>query len=626
MTVFFRTILVFIFVVLVLPQDDVSAHSVEDPPEMSYSDFLSKIYRDEVAEITEIRLQGGTVYLTDTTGNKFTTFSPDVPGLLPKLLEKKIIIRAQTEKQYYHTEIFSLVLSLTIFILAWFTLKKIRSRHKKKNEKFGQEKAIKFQKGGKQVTFKDVAGIPEAKEELREIVEFLQKPEKFSRLGANIPKGILFQGPPGTGKTLLARAVAGEAGVPFYSISGSDFVEMFVGVGASRVRDLFSEAKKSAPCIIFIDEIDAVGGHRGAGGGSAGQEERGQTLNALLVEMDGFSSDETIILLAATNRPDILDPALLRSGRFDRQINMLPPDVKGRLKILNVHIKKIPLSQDVELDKIARSTPGFTGAELAALVNEAAIIAGRQGKTSVGTNDFETARDRIMMGIERKGLIISDKDRRTMAFHEAGHAIVARFVPEADPIHKISIIPRGRALGHTLQLPLADRHAYSKEYLHSKIAIFMGGRAAEEICFNQQTTGAEDDLHQAVQIANKMVCRWGMNPVIGAVSYSRDNGGFLGERRAVSSAYSEETARNIDREVKKIIDECYYEATQILEMEKDFLTHLAEMLLVNETLDQEEMEIVHTCIKKKRMEAAKSTEFDNDSCQTRTDGKSASVD
>ena len=606
---FFRTVLVIMFFAFVLVKS-VPVLAVDDrTATMSYSDFLAKLSHNDIDEITEIRLQGGTVYLIDKQGNRFSTFSPDVPDLIPKLLEKNIIIQAQIEKPSYWMGLVSLVMSLAILFIAWFILKKIRNR--KRKSKFGQEKAIKFQKGGQQVTFKDVAGIPEAKDELREIVEFLKKPKKFNRLGAIMPKGILFQGPPGTGKTLLARAVAGEAGVPFYSISGSDFVEMFVGVGASRVRDLFSEAKKNAPCIIFIDEIDAVGGHRGAGGGSAGQEERGQTLNALLVEMDGFSTSETIILLGATNRPDILDPALLRSGRFDRQINILPPDVKGRLKILQVHIKTIKLSRDVELDQIARSTPGFTGAELAALVNEAAIIAGRQGKTSVQTNDFEVARDRIMMGIERMGMIISDKDRKTMAHHEAGHAIVARFVPESDPLHKISIIPRGRAMGHTLLLPLADRHAYSKEFLHSKITIFMGGRAAEEICFNQQTTGAEDDLHQAVGIANKMVCRWGMNPVIGAVSYSRDNGGFLGEQQSMNMAYSEETARNIDREVKKIIDECYNESIQILKREKDFLDHLAEMLLLNETMDHADMEIVHTCIQKRRKEAAKATESDN---------------
>jgi cell division protease FtsH len=394
--------------------------------------------------------------------------------------------------------------------------------------------------------------------------------------------------------------VAGEAGVPFYSISGSDFVEMFVGVGASRVRDLFTEAKKNAPSIIFIDEIDAVGGHRNAGAAN-GQDERGQTLNALLVEMDGFSSDAAVIILGATNRPDFLDPALLRSGRFDRQINILPPDVKGRLEILQVHGQKIKLSKNIKLEQIARSTPGFTGAELAALINEAAIVAVRMGKKSVGTEAFEIAIDRILLGIERKGMIISDKDRKTMAFHEAGHAIIAKFVTETDPILKISIIPRGRALGHTLQLPVSDRHSYSKEFLRSKITIFMGGRAAEEICFNQQTTGAEDDLYQAGQIANKMVCRWGMNPVIGAVSYSRNSEEFLGERDR-TKFYSEETARTIDREVKKIIDECYSEAILMLEREKDFLQHLAETLLVNETLDHEEMEIVYNCIKKKRME------------------------
>ncbi|NOQ47341.1 MAG: ATP-dependent zinc metalloprotease FtsH, partial [Desulfobulbaceae bacterium] len=420
-------------------------------------------------------------------------------------------------------------------------------------------------------------------------------------LGAVIPKGILFQGPPGTGKTLLARAVAGEAGVPFYSISGSDFVERFVGVGASRVRELFREAKKNAPCIIFIDEIDAVGGHRSAEIATGGQDERGQTLNALLVEMDGFSSDAAVILLGATNRPDFLDPALLRSGRFDRQINILPPDVKGRLKILLVHARKIKLSKSVEMEKIARSTPGFTGAELAALVNEAAIIAVRKGRNSVETNHFEIAIDRILLGIERKGMIISDKERKTLAFHEAGHAIVAQFVSETDPVAKISIIPRGRALGHTLQLPLTDRHSYSKEFLRSKITIFMGGRAAEEIYFNQQTTGAEDDLYQAGEIANKMVCRWGMNPVIGAVAYSKSTGRFLGEQNS-TNIYSEETARTIGQEVKKIIDECYAEAIRILTREKDFLAHLADMLLVNETLDQEEMEIVHSCIKKKRLE------------------------
>jgi len=387
--------------------------------------------------------------------------------------------------------------------------------------------------------------------------------------------------------------------VPFYSMSGSDFVEMFVGVGASRVRDLFREAKQNTPCIIFIDEIDAVGGHRAAGGSSSGQDERGQTLNALLVEMDGFASDETIIILAATNRPDILDPALLRPGRFDRQINILPPDVKGRLEILKVHSRRVPLGKDVDLENIARGTPGFTGAELASLVNEAAIIAGRTNKKNIESTDFEVAKDRILMGIERKGMVINDKDRRTMAYHEAGHAVLARFLPETDPLHKISIIPRGRALGHTQQLPMQDRHSYSREYLLSRITILLGGRAAEEVALDQQTTGAEDDFQQAVQIATRMVCRWGMDSEIGPLSYAREEGGFLGEQMA-GGVYSEETARLIDSRVKKLIGECYENAREILTREIDFLRELADMLLLNETLDKEEVEIIFECTARKR--------------------------
>ncbi len=601
MAVFFRTVLVLIVVFILSSTKSVQVNAIENnQPSLSYKEFLDKLNNDDLVEITEIQMKGGTVYLTDKSGNKFTTFSSDVPGLLPKLIEKNIVLQVKTKPTFTPHQIFFQLVPLLLILFAWLTFRNLRKHKKKKNE-FASKKAIKFQKGETSVTFRDVAGIPEAKEELREIVDFLRKPEKFSALGAVIPKGILFQGPPGTGKTLLARAVAGEAGVPFYIISGSDFVEMFVGVGASRVRDLFSEAKKNAPCIIFIDEIDAVGGHRGGELASGGQDERGQTLNALLVEMDGFNSDAAVILLGATNRPDFLDPALLRSGRFDRQINILPPDVKGRLKILLVHTRKIKMENNVEMEEIARSTPGFTGAELAALVNEAAIIAVRNRKKAVGTNDFEMAIDRILLGIERKGMIITDKDRKTMAIHEAGHAIVAMFVPETDPVSKISIIPRGRALGHTLQLPTSDRHSYSKEFLLGKVTIFMGGRGAEELCLHQQTTGAEDDLHQAVEIANNMVCRWGMNQVIGAVSYSHDSGRYLGEQNS-TDVFSEETARKIDGEVKKIIDECYNEATKILKREEDFLLHLAEMLLVNETLDSEEIDIIHTCIKKKRRE------------------------
>jgi len=605
MTVFFRTVLVLIVVFLLSSVKTVQVKAVENnQPLLSYKDFLAKLNNDELAEINEIHMEGGTVYLTDKSGNRFSTFSSDIPGLLPKLIEKNIVLQVKTKPKFSTQEIFfQLSVPALLIFFAWLVFRNLKKSNKKKDE-FASKKAIKFQKGETQVTFKDVAGIPEAKEELLEIVDFLKKPDKFSILGAVLPKGVLFQGPPGTGKTLLARAVAGEAAVPFYSISGSDFVEMFVGVGASRVRELFSEAKKNAPCIIFIDEIDAVGGHRGAGVATGSQDERGQTLNALLVEMDGFSSDAAVIIIGATNRPDSLDPALLRAGRFDRQINILSPDIKGRFQILLVHSRKIKLAKNVDMEKIARSTPGFTGAELAALANEAAIVAVRKGKKAVETNDFEVAIHRILLGIERKGMIISRRERKTMAFHEAGHAIVAKFVPDTDPISKVSIIPSGRALGHTLQLPLTDRHSYSKEFLLSKIIIFMGGRAAEEIVFNQQTTGAEDDFYQAGEIANKMVCRWGMNPVIGTVSYSHNSGRFLGDQNSMN-IFSEETARTIDHEVKKIIDECYNEAIKILTREKDFLSHMAKTLLVTETLDLEEMEIVHTCIVNQRLEKKK---------------------
>ena len=611
MVIFVRT-LIFIVIAAVIGSAVFIVQNEENRvPSLSYNDFLTGLDNNE---IVEVQISGKEIFYSDSFGRQFTTFAPDIPTLVPRLLEKNVVITGESGERSPWWNLLYLGLPVTLILIVWYSL-----LHKQQDEndsgKFASEKATKFSKSGQSVTFRDIAGIPEAKEELLEIIDFLQKPKKFGRLGAVIPKGILFQGPPGTGKTLLARAIAGEAGVPFYSISGSDFVEMFVGVGASRVRDLFKEAKKNSPCIIFIDEIDAVGGHRGSGSASGGQDERGQTLNALLVEMDGFGSDETIIILAATNRPDILDPALLRPGRFDRQINILPPDVKGRLQILQVHGRKIELDENVNLESIARSTPGFTGAELASLANEAAIIAGRTGKKAVGLQDFEAAKDRILMGVERKGMVISSKDRKTMAIHEAGHAILAQFLPETDPIHKITIIPRGKALGHTLQLPMADRHAYPREYLLSRITILMGGRAAEEISLQQQTTGAEDDFHQAVDIASKMVCRWGMNAKVGTVSYAKVEGGFLGEQES-HSAYSEETARTIDREVKKIIDSCYEEAKNILEEEKDYLTNLAEMLLVNETLDREEMDIVYNCSTSKSKKRQKSDDEDSAACST----------
>lgn len=575
-------------------------------PSLSYNDFIVKLNKNE---IVKVRLTASEIFSTDIFDRQYTSFVPNIPELVPELLKKNVIISGDAKAVFPWENFLYIGLPLIFILIAWYSLLK-QQEPEEESENFGSKKAVNFQKGGKLVTFRDIAGLAETKDELLEIIDFLQKPKRFSSLGAILPKGILFQGPPGTGKTLLAMAIAGEAGVPFYSISGSDFVEMFVGVGASRVRDLFKEAKQNSPCIIFIDEIDAVGGHRGSGSTSAGQDERSQTLNALLVEMDGFSSDETVIILAATNRPDILDPALLRPGRFDRQINILPPDVAGRLKILEVHGRKVALAENVDLSDIARATPGFTGAELASLVNEAAIVAGRNRKKAVDLLDFDAAKDRILMGVERKNMVISTKDRQTMAIHEAGHAILAQLLPDADPIHKITIIPRGRALGHTLQLPMADRHAFPKEHLLSRITILLGGRVAEEICLDQQTTGAEDDFQQAFKIASKMVCRWGMNPKIGTVSYEESDSGFLGEGGA-HSKISEETARTIDREVKKIIDACYDKARSILGEEKHYLEKLAELLLVNETFDFEEMEIVYRYSHKtkiKEQETEKSAE------------------
>ena len=465
------------------------------------------------------------------------------------------------------------------------------------------ERRISFKAQDEKVSFQNVAGIPEAKEELLEIINFLKNPEPYRKVGAVIPQGILLQGPPGTGKTLLARATAGEAGVPFFNISGSDFVEMFGGVGASRVRELFAEAKKNAPCIVFIDEIDAVGISRGGSGSDSGNDERSQTLNALLVEMDGFSPKDTVVVLAATNRPDILDPALRRPGRFDRQITILPPDVKGRARILEVCASLKQVGPDVCLDQVAQNTPGFTGAELANLVNEAALLAARQGKDTISSLDFEAARDRILMGVERKGLVISENDRRTMAFHEAGHAIIARNTLESDPLHKITIIPRGRALGQTQQIPLTDRHAYSRVYLEGRIITLMGGRAAEEIVFRQHTTGAQDDLRQATEIATSMICLWGMSEKVGPRALALADDGFLRGQDSMLPT-SEETARLVDQEVKSLLEHCYQQAIIILTREKCFMEHLAEILLQTETLDNEELDIIFDCSQKKQAEKA----------------------
>jgi cell division protease FtsH len=456
---------------------------------------------------------------------------------------------------------------------------------------FGKSRARLLSMQQKKVTFKDVAGVDEAKEELREIIEFLREAQKFQKLGGRIPKGVLLVGPPGTGKTLLARAVAGEANVPFFSISGSDFVEMFVGVGASRVRDLFEQGKKNAPCIIFIDEIDAVGRHRGAGLGG-GHDEREQTLNQLLVEMDGFESNEGVILMAATNRPDVLDPALLRPGRFDRRVVVSRPDVRGREEILRVHTRKIPLAEDVDLTVLARGTPGFSGADLANMVNEAALSAARQNRKAVLHYDFEVAKDKVLMGVERKSMILSDEEKKVTAFHEAGHALLAVKLPHADPVHKVTIIPRGMALGVTMQLPIDDKHNYTKEYLETEIAILMGGRLAEELFLNQMSTGAGNDIERATELARKMVCEWGMSSLGPLTFGKKEEQIFLGREIAQHRDYSEDTAIKIDMEVRRLVDEGYAKAKALLSDSREVLSKIAAALLEREVLDANEIKLI----------------------------------
>ncbi len=456
---------------------------------------------------------------------------------------------------------------------------------------FGKSRARLLSMQQKKVTFKDVAGVDEAKEELREIIEFLREAQKFQKLGGRIPKGVLLVGPPGTGKTLLARAVAGEANVPFFSISGSDFVEMFVGVGASRVRDLFEQGKKNAPCIIFIDEIDAVGRHRGAGLGG-GHDEREQTLNQLLVEMDGFESNEGVILMAATNRPDVLDPALLRPGRFDRRVVVNRPDVRGREEILRVHTRKIPLAEDVDLTVLARGTPGFSGADLANMVNEAALAAARQNRKAVLMFDFEVAKDKVLMGVERKSLLLSDEEKKNTAYHEAGHALVAAKLPHSDPVHKVTIIPRGMALGLTMQLPVDDRHNYYRNYLETQIAILMGGRIAEEIFLGQMSTGAGNDIERATELARKMVCEWGMSDLGPLTFGKKEEQIFLGREIAQHRDYSESTAVQIDEAVRKMVGEGYTTAKQILSENRETLIKIAHALIEREVLDASEIKLL----------------------------------
>ncbi|MCU0580618.1 MAG: ATP-dependent zinc metalloprotease FtsH, partial [Desulfobacterota bacterium] len=552
---------------------------------VSYTDFMASVEKGEVLSVT---IQGDDIQGFLVGGKKFKTFAPRDTDLIKTLREKGVRITAKPldESPWYMTILISWF-PMLLLIGVWIFFMRQMQAGGGKAMAFGKSRARLQSDQGPKVTFNDVAGIEEAKEELREIIDFLKDPKKFTRLGGRIPKGVLLMGSPGTGKTLLAKAIAGEAGVPFFSISGSDFVEMFVGVGASRVRDLFIQGKRNAPCIIFIDEIDAVGRHRGAGLGG-GHDEREQTLNALLVEMDGFESSEGVILISATNRPDVLDPALLRSGRFDRQVVVPVPDIKGREEILKVHTRKSPLAEGVTLSILARGTPGFSGADLENLVNEAALMAARLNKEKVDMTDFETAKDKVMMGTERRSMIISEEEKRNTAYHEAGHTLVARLLPGTDPIHKVTIIPRGRALGLTQQLPLDEKHTYPKDYLLSNLVIFLGGRAAEELVLGQLTTGAGNDLERATELARKMVCDWGMSPELGPLTFGKkEEQIFLGREIAQHRDYSEETARKIDVEVKKLILESYERARGLLGENLEKLHRLAQTLLEKETLDGE---------------------------------------
>ena len=551
--------------------------------ELIFSDFVKKIDSGEVDEVT-IKESNITGRLKD--GSKFKTYSANYPDLVKELRDKNVRIIAKPPDQppLYMTILISWG-PIIFIVLIWVFFMRQMQMGGNKAMSFGKAKAKLVSEKSVKITFADVAGIEEAKNEVQEIIEFLRDPQKFSRLGGRIPKGGLLVGSPGSGKTLLARAIAGEAAVPFFSISGSDFVEMFVGVGASRVRDLFEQAKKSAPCIIFIDEIDAVGRHRGAGLGG-GHDEREQTLNQLLVEMDGFEGKEGVIIIAATNRPDVLDPALLRPGRFDRQIVVPVPDVKGRIEILKVHSKNIPLAPDVELEKIARGTPGFSGADLANLINEAALIAARRSKDKVDMADFEFAKDKVLMGVERRSMVLSDEEKRNTAYHEAGHALVAKLTPGTDPIHKVSIIPRGRALGITQQLPLDDRYTYSKDYLLKALNVLLGGRAAEELALSHMTTGAGNDLERATDLARKMVTEWGMSEKLGPLTFGKkEEQIFLGREIARHKDYSEKTAVDIDEEVKRFVIDAYENARKLLRDNKDLLEAVAKTLLERETID-----------------------------------------
>ena len=562
---------------------NIFSQSQPQEKEMIFSDFMAKVTKGEVAEVI---VKGADINGKLTNGEIFRTYAADDKDMISELRQKGVrIIAKPIDGSPWYVNVLLSWLPMLLFIGVWIFFMRQMQGGGMKALSFGKSRARLLSDKQNKVTFADVAGADEAKEELREIIEFLKDPPKFQKLGGRIPKGVLLMGPPGTGKTLLARAIAGEANAPFFSISGSDFVEMFVGVGASRVRDLFDQGKKHAPCIIFMDEIDAVGRHRGAGLGG-GHDEREQTLNQLLVEMDGFESNDGVILVAATNRPDVLDPALLRPGRFDRQVVVARPDLKGREGILRVHTKKIPVDADVNLTLLARGTPGFSGADLANLVNEAALLAARQNKKTVCMVDFENAKDKVLMGVERKSIVISEEERKVTAYHEAGHTLVAKVLPGTDPIHKVTIIPRGRALGMTQQLPLDEKHNYAKEYLLNEIAIMMGGRVAEELVIGQITTGAGNDIERATDLARKMVCEWGMSEKLGPLTFGkREEMIFLGREIAQHQDYSEYTAVEIDREVKQIVMTNYEKAKTLIIERMSILHALAKALLETEALD-----------------------------------------
>ncbi len=589
-------VMVFIFNLFNEPQKSI--------PEIPYSGFLEHV---EKGEVTSVVIQGDKLDGTFENQAPFFTVIPvQDPDMMHLLKEKGVTIQVKpVEDTPWYLALLVSWFPMLLLIGVWIFFMRQMQTGGGRALSFGRSKAKLVTDQSTKVTFEDVAGIEEAKEELGEIIDFLKDPKKFTRLGGRIPKGVLLIGSPGTGKTLLARAIAGEADVPFFTISGSDFVEMFVGVGASRVRDLFVQAKKNAPCIIFIDELDAVGRHRGAGLGG-GHDEREQTLNQLLVEMDGFESAEGVILVAATNRPDVLDPALLRPGRFDRQVVVPVPDLRGREQILKVHVNNVPLGPDVELSVIARGTPGFSGADLENLVNEAALLAARENKETVSMADFEKAKDKVLMGTERKSLIISDEEKRITAYHEAGHTLVAKILPGTDPIHKVTIIPRGRALGLTQQLPEEERHSYPRSYLLNNLAILMGGRVAEELIMNEFTTGAGNDIEKASHLARKMVCEWGMSDGLGPIAFGRkEEHPFLGRDFSQVKDYSEETARRIDQEILKIVHDSYKRAKSVIQEDIDCLHSIANALLEKESLDAASIEqIMGNCRKDTQIQMA----------------------